>query len=49
MLFGGVIAVEISSVRRKLNTLKIVTDRLLDGITLKCAGSRLISHLAPRG
>jgi len=44
MLFGGVIAVEISSVRRKLNMLKIV----LDGITLKCAGSRLISHSAPR-
>jgi hypothetical protein len=44
MLFNGEIAAEVSSVRRKLKTLKIV----LDGITLKCAGSRLISHSAPR-
>ena len=40
MLFSGVIAAEVSSVRRKLNTLKIVIERLLDGITLKCASSR---------
>jgi hypothetical protein len=48
MLFSGVIAAEVSSVQRKLNTLKIVIDRLLDGITLKCASSRLLSHSTPR-
>ena len=48
MLLSGVIAADILSVRRKLNKLKIVIDRLLDGITLKHASSRLISHSAPR-
>ena len=49
MVFSCVIAAESSSVRKKLNTLKVVIDRLPDGITLKCASGRLISHSAPRG
>jgi hypothetical protein len=49
MLFSFVIAAEISSVRKKLNTLKMVIDILPDSIMLKCASGRLISHSAPRG
>ena len=48
MLFSGVIAAEISSVRRELNTPKMVIDSLFDGITLKCGSGRLISHSTPR-
>jgi hypothetical protein len=49
MLFIGVIAADIASVIRKLNTLKMVIYRLPDTIRLKCASGRLISHSAPRG
>jgi hypothetical protein len=49
MLFSVVIAALILAVRRKLNTLKMVTDRVFDGITLNCGSSKLISHSAPRG
>jgi hypothetical protein len=48
ILFSDVIAAEILLMKRKLNTLKMVANRLFDDITCKSPGSQQIGHLALR-
>lgn len=45
-VFSDVIAAEVLLMKRKLGTLKVVANRLLDGITCKSPGGQQIGHLA---
>lgn len=47
-LFSDVVAAEILLMKRKLGTLKVVANRLLDGITCKSPGGQEIGHPALR-